>query len=624
MASAPDYRHPPTGKSCCRLHGLQPRLVFPQPAALNAARGSPRTGLPISLAMSSSLPIALLYDNDGYVEALPASTQDSNRGLMGRQVAGKEFLDAYLNHGSWNELVALVRNEQSADRLVRYCQEHPSTKRRPRQLRVLDEHRFHELFFPKPPACLIYNPCPPDLRYAWARQHGGPAAYALCGVTHTLCSVEAIEWLCDLVTAPFEPYDALICTSRAVHDMVRTVTTTYADYLRDRHGGTPQARIALETIPLGVNTERFRSPTPQERAAQRHAFQVADDEVCVLFVGRLSHHGKAHPFAMLRGVAEASRRTGRKVHLILAGWAAHPAVLTAFQDGIQTFAAGIRASIVDGHNPAVRSGVWHAADIFTSLSDNIQETFGLVMVEAMASGLPVVASDWNGYRDLVVDGETGCLVPTHMIPGASHDATARLAMQQIDYDHFLGQTSQCVAVDNAAAADAFARLLSDASLRQAMGVAGRSRAERLFAWPRIIGAYEELWARQETERLASARLEAANGRPFGSARFAAPEHTFAKYPTRWLDDECRLHAAPDAEARLNRLLAMPLTNHVARTRCDSLPLLRQVIALACPGLLVELESELRRGGVSRQAARATLAWMLKYDLLRIVGEGARP
>ena len=39
-----------------------------------------------------------------------------------------------------------------------------------------------------------------------------------------------------------------------------------------------------------------------------------------------------------------------------------------------------------------------------SLADNIQETFGLTPVEAMAAGLPCVMSDWDGYRDTVRDG----------------------------------------------------------------------------------------------------------------------------------------------------------------------------------------------------------------------------
>ena len=68
---------------------------------------------------------------------------------------------------------------------------------------------------------------------------------------------------------------------------------------------------------------------------------------------------------------------------------------------------------------ATRRSVWHAADVFVSPSDNIQETFGLAVLEAMASGLPVVASDWDGYRDLVADGETGFLVPTAMVEGAT-------------------------------------------------------------------------------------------------------------------------------------------------------------------------------------------------------------
>jgi glycosyltransferase involved in cell wall biosynthesis len=55
----------------------------------------------------------------------------------------------------------------------------------------------------------------------------------------------------------------------------------------------------------------------------------------------------------------------------------------------------------------------------------------------MASGLPVVASDWDGYRDLVVDGGTGYLVPTRMVRGATADTTARLLVGQIDYDLFV-------------------------------------------------------------------------------------------------------------------------------------------------------------------------------------------
>ena len=128
---------------------------------------------------------------------------------------------------------------------------------------------------------------------------------------------------------------------------VRAVTSAFADYLRDRHGGTPGLRPRLELIPLGVDTERYRPPTEAERADWRRALKVAEDEVVVLFVGRQSFHQKAHPFPMFRGIAGAARRTGRKVHLVLTGGTDNEAVRQAFRDGAGTLAAGVRISFID-------------------------------------------------------------------------------------------------------------------------------------------------------------------------------------------------------------------------------------------------------------------------------------
>ncbi len=81
-----------------------------------------------------------------------------------------------------------------------------------------------------------------------------------------------------------------------------------------------------------------------------------------------------------------------------------------------------------------------------------REGFGVVCLEAMAHGKPVVAAAVGGLRDLVVDGETGLLVP----PG-----------------------------DRAALRSALERLLGDSELRQRLGAAGRERARTEFSWPRV-------------------------------------------------------------------------------------------------------------------------------------------
>lgn len=564
--------------------------------------------------------IAMLYDDDAYVE-LPDRSQaaSSSRGLWGRHVAGKEFLDAYLTYGNWSELVALVRNSPSRQSIIDYCRRHPSSAERPRRLQIVPERDFLETFREAPPATVLYTPQPPDERYVWARQFCGGHRFAICGLTHTLCSARANRWLISLVTAPFEEYDALICTSQSVIDMLRSLFGCYTDYLRDRFGGHPRLKPRLELVPLGVNTDKFTPPTPAERARHRATIHAAEDEVVVLFVGRLSVHGKAHPFPIFAGLQQAARQTGQKIHLVLSGWATGKPLMQTFIDGARTFAPDVRLTIVDGTKPRMRYGVWRAADIFTSLSDNIQETFGLVIVEAMAAGLPVVASDWNGYRDLVVDGKTGFLVPTAMLPGATADLTARLLMGAVDYDRFIGQCNQATVVDNRSAGEAFTRLVADPALRRQMGAAGRRHAQERFSWSKVVRAYEDIWSSQD-EQLRSRRAIEPSLResPHVPAIYPPPELSFVGYPSCWLPDETPLVATHEAVDRLKSLMSLPLTNYAGGQRIVDVAILTEVIAAAQQvSNLGELRHLLQKESrdISPQMATATIAWMLKYDLL---------
>ncbi len=63
--------------------------------------------------VGSQTVVALFYDEDAYVEAGGAAP-----GLMGRQVAGRSFLDAYLRHGTFSEMAAVVRERKSSASLL--------------------------------------------------------------------------------------------------------------------------------------------------------------------------------------------------------------------------------------------------------------------------------------------------------------------------------------------------------------------------------------------------------------------------------------------------------------------------------------------------------------------------
>ena len=91
-----------------------------------------------------------------------------------------------------------------------------------------------------------------------------------------------------------------------------------------------------------------------------------------------------------------------------------------------------------------------AADVAISLVDNAQETFGLAVAEAMAAGLPLVVSDWSGYRDLVRNGIDGYLIPSAWATSAPH-VSVSLGWQQFtgmqSFPAVAGALAQLVQID---------------------------------------------------------------------------------------------------------------------------------------------------------------------------------
>ncbi len=105
---------------------------------------------------------------------------------------------------------------------------------------------------------------------------------------------------------------------------------------------------------------------------------------------------------------------------------------------------------------------------------SIYEPFGIINLEAMACGTPVVASAVGGIPEVVVDGETGYLVPL--------EQQSESPFEPVDPARF--------SRDLAAAIN---RLLADPALRVRMGEAGRRRVEERFTWSAIARRTADLY-----------------------------------------------------------------------------------------------------------------------------------
>ncbi|MBC8162925.1 MAG: glycosyltransferase family 1 protein [Roseiflexaceae bacterium] len=208
----------------------------------------------------------------------------------------------------------------------------------------------------------------------------------------------------------------------------------------------------------GVDTVRFHPGHRSE--AWRRSVGAQPDERVLLYVGRLATEKRVEL------LVEALRQTENARLVLVGDGPARPGLEHAFRGLPAHFSGFLRGDDL--------AAAYASADMFVFPSDT--ETFGQVVQEAMASGLPVVAARAGGVTDLVRDQVTG----TFFEPGSSAKLGAQLAT-----------------------------LLAMPERYQAMGRAGRAAAE-LRSWPSVmdelLGHYtrvERRWRRPHLRRRAA-------------------------------------------------------------------------------------------------------------------------
>ena len=283
-------------------------------------------------------------------------------------------------------------------------------------------------------------------------------------------------------------------------------------------------------IPFGVDQHAF---APGSKSVARRRLRLPRSAVVGLHVARLTPFDKADWELMVWIVARVRKRCPDFM-AVVAG-----ADALGFETTLRNLAR--RGGVADGLRLLPNIGhdalrlLYQASDMFFLCGDGVQETQGLVVLEAMASGLPIVAPDWDGYRDMITP-ECGTLVDTAMYGGTA----------PFDIDGQLGDGSsmnvglrQMVWIDREAFAAALVELALSPERRRAQGGAARSRVLAEFTEDQMVARYLEMWRAAASER----------GTADGRRLRAWPEmaRCFAvAYPTRALYDDAQVVASGDA------------------------------------------------------------------------------
>jgi glycosyltransferase involved in cell wall biosynthesis len=559
-------------------------------------------------ATSPAANAAIWFSSDGY--------DPVKKGINGRRVAGESFLRGFFAHADVAEFVSLAHSQADHAAFAAMAQAAGVTK--PLRGVRLDQPTTIA------PVRVLNYPAPIPATECWRRAAHGAAAWALCGITHTTATKNVMQGIFDIRSAPQMPWDALICTSNAVQASVRRLMELAEAHLADRfRGATLPDRPLLPVIPLGVTCDDFQPDSGLGRQ-MRDRIGAAPGDVVAVTIARLTPDEKFDPLplflAMELAAAEVRAFGGGKLHLVFCGLFREEIWSETYAKAAARLMPSCGYHVLDGGNPDDRKATLSGGDIFVFPIDNLQETFGLAPIEAMAAGLPVIVTDWDGMKDTVTP-DVGFRVPTEMPrAGLSTYVSQRYLGGTDAYVQYLSQMSAMTSFDVPAFARALVTLATDADLRARMGAMGKARARMLYDWSVVIPQMQALWDEQvamldharKAEGPATARRD-----PALLPVCPATEEMFAAYPTARAAEGRRLRAVATG-VRPGPRETFGLRNYDMRRRLLDDPARIETIlkafAAAGPSGATEADVAAAIRYPVASVSRAVL-WLLKYNFL---------
>lgn len=430
--------------------------------------------------------------------------------------------------------------------------------------------------------------------------------FAATSVTYSLSYQNMFN---DLITEmflfPSEPFYSIVCISQAGLVALKRIMNTIIErtpVLEKFH--LPR----FDCIPLGIFTEIFH---PRNKKDSRIQLGLPLDSIIILGIGRFSAADKMDLYPLILAFKKVlSKVDNDNVFLVLAGNNNYNNYAGMVKDFACSIGVGNKTIILGDIDDLTKSILYSAADVFVSPSDNIQETLGITVLEAMSSGLPIVASDWNGYKESIIHGKTGFKVPTYWIQ-CDNDISMFAPVSNIFgwyLDHLY--LSQSISVDISKMVEYLTLLVKNNELREELSLNARKHAVDNYDWKMIIKAYEQLWAELS---------EVSSGGISSNYDIFTPKYfdTFKHYATKILDEETKLRRTQYGTDVLEEKAFCDIYREMQFRL--SFDVLRGILSISPQFIeLSELQKNISYNhSISIESTRYHIMWLLKYDLMEL-------
>ncbi len=302
--------------------------------------------------------------------------------------------------------------------------------------------------------------------HTWYTHFGGLLAKLLYGkpLVITVHSLEPLRpWKREQIGRGYDFSSWIEKTALEMADAVIAVSNSTADDIARLFTIDPGR---LHTIPNGIDTDEY---APISRPDVLGRFGIDGGAPYVLFVGRMTRQKG------LKYLLAAAERIDPRMQIVLcAGESDTPELQAELEATVEELKAR-RPGLVwipEMVDRQTTVALYSHATVFCCPS--IYEPFGIINLEAMACGTPVVGSNVGGIPEVVVDGETGFIVELALAAAPPHDPT--------DPDGFAGGLAQAIN-----------RFVADPELARRMGAAGRQRVLDCYSWQSIAKRTYELY-----------------------------------------------------------------------------------------------------------------------------------